>query len=145
MPKGTTHYHPKHEGALARDKIDAHAAYDLARAMAKKAGFRLHHVPPNSESCYFEHPSRPGFLLRLSMHRSKRSPIGLNSVVSRASFSSKTDHWSEFAVYCQMRHAIGDYFLRDPEPSRYKGKRGTWEHSNGDVQMVRSGADPASD
>ena len=41
--------------------------------------------------------------------------------------------YSEYSVYCMIRMAIGDYFLRDKTPSRYRGKRGTWENQEANL------------
>lgn len=116
---------------MSRDTLDHMVAYDLAREMVKKAGFRLHQVSMNSESCYFDHPGRPGVLLRASAHKNK-SRIGHSNVVAKVSISPRFHDWTEFSVFCAVRLAIGNYFLKDLKPSEYRGKRGTWETTDGE-------------
>ena len=120
--------HRSGDSELSRERIDNQTAYDLAIAIARKAGFTLASVSRLTEACYFTHLGRPDMLMRLSMHSSNRSPIGMNAVVARASFAAKNNHLSIFSVHNTMRFVIGDYFMRDPTPSRYRGKRGTWEN-----------------
>lgn len=132
-------YIPRDEGQLSREIIDNVEAHALGISYVKKAGFRLANVSMRSESCYYEHPARPGLLLRVSMHRGK-ARIGHNNVLAKISFSSRIPQWSEFAVYCAVRMAIGNYFLRDIKPSEYMGKRGTWEQSVRDKDV---GIEPA--
>lgn len=109
-------------------RIDHLTAYHLAIDLAKKAGFVLDHVSQKSESCYYYHPSRGRrFLLRLSAHKSKKSPIGFSNVVARASFPPTDQNCFEASVLKKMIQTIGLYFLADAKVSEYRGKRGTWE------------------
>jgi len=106
-------------------------AYHMAIELVKKAGFTLHHASIQTESCYYVHPARAPLLLRLSAHKSKHSPIGLNGVVARASFTKgeeKHGHHTPANVRNRVTWAIGQYFLNDPQETRYRGKRGTWEN-----------------
>lgn len=114
---------------MSRDTIDAVAAFELAISYAYKAGFTRAFISMKTESCYFTHPGRPGVLMRLSMHKNSKSPIGMAPVVARAAFAPKNSHLSEYMVWNTMRFVIGDYFLRPAPPSNYKGKRGTWEQA----------------
>lgn len=105
-------------------------AYHMAIELVKKAGFTLHHVSTQTESCYYLHPARAPLLMRLSAHKSKHSPIGLNGVVARASFTKgeeKHGSHSPTNVRNRVTWAIGQYFLNEPAETRYRGKRGTWE------------------
>lgn len=110
-------------------RIDHMTAYHLAIDLVKRAGFELAFVSQKSESCYYFHPSRSRErTLRLSAHKSKKSPIGMSNVCARASFTPKETTHTETNVYNKVAFAIGRYFLEEPPPSRYEGKRGTWEH-----------------
>lgn len=105
--------------------VDAHAR---ACEIIKAAGFEMVSVASNSESCYYAHPSRKPLLIRVSMHKSDRSPIGLRFVVARLTFTAKdTPYLSDALVLQRVRWAIGQYFTTEPRPSEYRGKRGTWE------------------
>jgi len=119
--------HRSADSERSRDPIDAVTAYDLARSIAREAGFTLAFVSQKTESCYFTHHGRPGVLMRLSMHKNSKSPMGQNNVVARAAFAPTNSHLSEYMVWNTMRFVIGDYFMRPVPQSRYKGKRGTWE------------------
>jgi hypothetical protein len=116
------------DSELSRDRIDAITAFDFAISLAYKAGFTRAFVSMKTESCYFTHAGRPDVLMRLSMHRNKKSPMGLGNVVARATFAPRNSHLSEYMVWNTMRFVIGDYFLRPVPASKYRGKRGTWEH-----------------
>lgn len=117
-------------------------AYHLGLALVKKAGFELAQVSKISETCYYTHPARRPYLLRVSTHTSKRGPMGLQSnTLARATFSRKDTHeFSEMHVNNVIAMAIGRYFIGDPKPSNYYGRKGTWEHS-----AVASGTQGASD
>jgi len=116
-------------------------AYHLALELVKKAGFEFSHAAMQTESCYYWHPARKPYLLRVSAHRSKHSPIGLNNVIARVSFTSGEDKHglhTEKNTLNRVTWAIGQYFLNDPRPSDYKGKKGTWgrcEHSQSDENV----------
>lgn len=104
-------------------------AYDLALSLMKRAGFVLDHVSRISETCYFHHPARKPLLLRASTHKSKKSPIGLNDVVARVTFTNKdTTHLNEKYVFDRVTWAIGQYFLADQKPTRYQRKHGELPH-----------------
>lgn len=114
-------------------RIDHITAFNLAIDLAKKAGFVFSHASRNSESCYYYHPARgKGYLLRLSTHKTKRSPIGLKGVVvAKASFSEGDLNCYEASVMKKMLPVIGRYFLSDNTMRReYKGLKGTWEKSD---------------
>lgn len=115
------------DSELSRDRIDAISAYDFAISLAYEAGFTRAFVSMKTESCYFTHAGRPGVLMRLSMHKNSRSPMGMNNVVARAAFAPTNSHLSKYMVWNTMRFVIGDYFLRPIPASKYRGKRGTWE------------------
>ncbi len=119
--------HRSADSELSRDPIDALTAFDFAISLAYQAGFNRSFVSMKTESCYFSHPGRDGVLMRLSMHRNKGSPMGMNNVVARATFAPSNSHLSKYYVWNAMRFVIGDYFMRPIPPSKYKGKRGTWE------------------
>lgn len=106
--------------------LDNVTYFNLAIELVKKAGFIIDHVAMNSETCYFRHPSiKKGRLLRVSTHRGHR-PIGHNGVVSKVTCSAKDMHLNNTTLENQVIYAIGRYFLTEPKPSEYKGKRGTW-------------------
>ena len=119
--------HRNSDSDRSRDPIDAVTAFDMAIKLVYEAGFTKAFVSMKTESCYFTHAGRPDVLMRLSMHKNSKSPMGLNNVVARASFVPKNSHLSEYSVWNTMRFVIGDYFLRPIPPSRYRGKRGTWK------------------
>lgn len=109
-------------------RIDNMTAYHLAIDLVKRAGFQFKNASLTSESCYYFHPGRgPDRLLRLSAHKSKKSPVGLSSVCARVSFTPNDPYHTEINVYNKVAFAIGRYFLEEPAPTRYYGKRGTWE------------------
>lgn len=117
-------------------RFDHMAAFNLAIELVKKAGFVLDHVAMQSETCYYRHPClKKGRLLRISTHRGK-GRIGHNGVVSKVTCGAKDMHLNPTSVENQVIHAIGRYFLTEPRPSEYRGRRGTWESiatlSNGD-------------
>lgn len=110
--------------------MDNLEAYDLAISLVKRAGFILDHVAMSSETCYFRHPAiKKGRLLRVSTHRGK-GRIGHNGVVSKVTCSQRDMHLNPTSVENKVIHAIGRYFLTEPRPSEYRGKRGTWENDN---------------
>jgi hypothetical protein len=112
-------------------RIDHLTAYHLAIDLVKRAGFQLFQAASVSESCYYFHPGRGrDRLLRLSAHKSKKAPIGLSNICARATFTPKDPYHTEINVYNKVAFAIGRYFLEEPPPSRYAGKRGTWEDQN---------------
>lgn len=111
-------------------QIDHLDAYHLAIELVKKAGFEFSHASMSTESCYYVHPARRPYLLRVSAHKTKHSPIGLNNVVARVSFTKgeeKHGIHTERNVLNRVTWAVGQYFLNEPAPTRYYGKRGTWE------------------
>ena len=108
-------------------QIDHITAYHLAIELVKRAGFVLDHVAMQSETCYYRHPSiKKGRLLRVSTHRGK-GRIGHNGVVSKVTCGAKDMHLNPRSVENQVIHAIGRYFLTEPKPFEYRGKRGIWE------------------
>lgn len=110
--------------------MDHAEAHHLALDLVKKAGFVLSTASSRSEACYYYHPARAPLLLRIATHSSKRAPMGLQGrIIAKATFSSRDTHpFSEAHVENVVAMAIGRYFITDPRPSEYKGKRGTWEH-----------------
>jgi len=109
--------------------MDYLEAYHMGLDLVKKAGFELHTVSAKSEACYYSHPMRKPLLLRVATHGSKHSPMGLRSTtVARATFSHKERHaFSEVHVRNVIAMAIGLYFIEEPRPSKYYGRKGTWE------------------
>lgn len=101
-------------------------AYHLALDLIKKAGFELHTASAKSEACYYFHPARKPYLLRIAQHRQKRPDIAHSMTVAKITFSTKHD-FSERYVRSGLALAIGRYFMDEPPPSRYYGKKGTWE------------------
>lgn len=109
-------------------RIDHLVAYHLAIDLVKRAGFQFAFAAMRTESCYYFHPGRGrDRLLRLSAHKSKHSPIGLNGICARASFSPKCKTHTETNVYNQVAFAIGRYFMEEPPPTKYLGKRCDWD------------------
>lgn len=110
------------------NRIDYLDAFHLATDMVKSAGFQFSHSSMQTETCYYCYPARHPLLLRISTHKSKKPPIGLNNVVARMTFTSNdTTHLNADLVESRVKWAIGEYFLASPRPTRYQGKRGTWE------------------
>ena len=116
----------RRDGERPLSRIDHLTAYHLAVDLVKKAGFRLVHASRSSESCYYNHPALPDRRLRLSTHKSSKSPIGHSGVCARLSFSPKDQTHSELNVYNKVAFAIGRYFLTEPLPSEYKGPKESW-------------------
>lgn len=107
-------------------RIDSMTAFNLAIELVKKAGFVLEHVAMRSETCYFRHPAiKKGRLLRVSTHRGK-GRIGQNGVVSKVTCGIRDMNLTATSVENHVIYAIGRYFLTEPKPSEYRGKRGTW-------------------
>lgn len=121
--------HRSADSELSRDPIDAITALEFAIKLAYQAGFTRAFISRKTESCYFKHQGRPGVLMRLSMHKNSKSPIGMDPVVARAAFAPTNSHLSLYMVWNTMRFVIGDYFLRPAKPSSYRGRRGTWENN----------------
>lgn len=103
-------------------------AHHMALDLVKKAGFILHTSSGVSEACYYYHPARRPLLLRIATHAFKGGPIGLRGlVVAKATYSRKELHpFSEAHVNNVLAMAIGRYFLGEPKPANYYGKKGTW-------------------
>lgn len=117
----------RHMNGVLVPRLDHVSAREHAAALLKKAGFRLHQVSQRSTSAYYVHPAREPYLLRVSDHPSKRDIMGLPNTVSRLTISPKNQYLTEVHVENLVVNAIGRYFLSDPKPTRYYGKRGTWE------------------
>lgn len=107
----------------------------LAGDRLRRAGFVVAHVSMRSEAVYFRHPPLDK-LLRVSAHKQKHGPIGMDGVVAKLTFSpgrrsADRRHLirTESAIDQMIWTAIGQYFDREPAPSEYQGKRGTWEHA----------------
>ena len=127
--------------------MDYLEAYHLAQRLIKKAGFRLATVSGRSEACYYTHPFREPLLLRLATHPQKKGLIGLRSTtVARLTFSPRDpSDFTDQHVHNLLSMAIGRYFLDDPKPSDYFGRKGTWEQNvtaNSDDERERTGANP---
>ncbi|SRR5229473_120598 len=117
----------RHLNGVLVPKLDHVAAREHASALLKKAGFRLHQVSQSSTSVYYLHPAREPYLLRVSDHPSKHDVIGLPNTVARLTISPKDQYLTEMHVQNLVTMAIGRYFLGEPKPSRYYGKKGSWE------------------
>jgi hypothetical protein len=100
----------------------------------KAAGFEVVTVSMKTEAVYFRLPGRHG-VLRVSAHQAKKGFIGLDYIAARLTFHGNrfdghtTLHCSPEKIDTMIALAIGQYVLRSatPQPSRYQGKRGTWE------------------
>lgn len=109
-------------------------AHGRAIEALKSIGFQLRAVSQKSEACYFALPGRSA-VLRVATHRYKKSAIGLGPVVATLTFTDRGQRMpghirlSEVAFENRLYLAVGQYLFRcqNPPPSRYKGKRGTWE------------------
>lgn len=119
--------------------MDYLEAYHLALDLVKKAGFELHTASAQSEACYYVHPGRRPYLLRIAQHSQKRLPVGLSMTVSKVTFATSHD-FSERYVRSALALAIGRYFMDEPKPSRYYGKKGTWECAS--TQSAESAGKP---
>lgn len=117
-------------------------AYHLALDLIKKAGFELHTVSARSEACYYFHPARKPYLLRIAQHRKSKSNIGLSNTVAKVTFSTKHDFSNQY-VRSALALAIGRYFMDDPKPSEYYGKKGTWEHHLGHATVSYAAEAPS--
>lgn len=104
-------------------RINNMVAHDMAIRLMRKAGFELHCVSRVTETCYYYHPSTPEKLIRVSTHRSKHSPRGINDPVSRVTFTPKDELLTETVVRNRVIAAIGLYFISDMKPSRYDGPK----------------------
>ena len=126
-------------------KIDNLTAYHLAIELVKRAGFQFAFASMRSESCYYFHQGRGrDRLIRLSTHKSKHSPVGLNNVCARVSFTPGDPYHTEVNVYNKIAFAIGRYFMEEPPTSVYKGKKGTWEQAD-DGRSVNRGIISSND
>lgn len=112
-------------------------AYHLALDMIKAAGFTFVVASSKSEACYYSHPARHPLLLRIGMHKQKHELMGLKGrVLAKCTFSPKDPTpWTEGHVRHRLAMAIGLYFLVEPKPIVYHGKRGTWEHQDSPVNL----------
>jgi hypothetical protein len=117
----------KHKNGAVVPKLDHVTAREHAVALLKKAGFILHQVSQCSTTVYYLHPARTPYLLRVADHRSKRDIIGQPNTVARLTISPKDQYLTELHIENLVATAIGRYFLNEPKPTRYYGKRGTWE------------------
>lgn len=107
--------------------IDADTAQAIATDLVKRAGFVLNHAATTSESCYYYHPAiGKKRLLRVSTHRGG-GRIGQVGVVAKVTCGRRDTSLTTRSVEIKVIHAIGTYFLTEPKPSEYRGKRGTWE------------------
>lgn len=119
----------RHRNGELVPKLDQVSAREHACTLLRKAGFVLHQVSQSSTSAYYLHPARSPYLLRVSDHPSKRDNIGMPNTVARLTISPKDQYLSEYHVENLTAMAIGLYFLGEPRPNRYYGKKGTWESS----------------
>jgi hypothetical protein len=110
-------------------------AVSRAGEILKAAGFELQKVSMKSEACYYGLPGRHGSL-RVSTHRNRRGTIGNDTTIATLTFHGNGIVGEPGFMICseeKFQHmlvvAIGQYWLRSaqPKPSRYQGKRGTWE------------------
>ena len=117
----------RHRNGLLVPRLDYIAARDHATLLLKKAGFALHQASQSSASTYYIHPARAPYLLRVSDHPSKGQVIGLPNTVAKLTISPKDKYLTTHHIENLVVMAIGRYFLGEPKPSRYFGKKGTWE------------------
>jgi hypothetical protein len=109
--------------------LDNREAFHYALELVKKAGFTLVTASSKTEACYFVHPQRDPYQLRIAMHKRKRAPVGMTPILSKVTILPSDRHgYSEEHTENLVAMAIGRYFLADPKPSEYYGKRGTWEN-----------------
>lgn len=120
----------RHLNGVLVPRLDHVAAREHAVALLKKAGFQLHQVSQSSTSAYYLHSARAPLLLRISDHQSKHDVMGLANTVARLTISPNDRYLSEHHVFNLVVNSIGRYFLGEPRPSRYYGKKGTWEQPN---------------
>src|SRR5580693_7611017 len=117
----------RHKNGEIVPKLDHVAAREHACALLRKAGFAVHQVSQSSTSVYYFHAARAPYLLRVSDHPSKGDVMGMPYTVARLTISLKDQYLSQHHVENLVTMAIGRYFLGEPKPSRYYGKKGTWE------------------
>ncbi len=108
-------------------RIDHIAAHDIAVGLLKEAGFIVDHVATKTETVYMAHPSSPTKFIRVSTHRFKGSPIGLNGVAANLTLSRRDPYHTPTNVRNKVLFAIGHYFLGQARTSEYRGPKGTWE------------------
>ncbi len=100
--------------------LTALEAFETAYVLLEKAGFRLDHRSKTTESVYWEHPSRPGRFLRLSMHKASLMCGDAASMDAKATFTPKTfmpgNGYSATHVHYVLAAAIGRYFLAPAYP-----------------------------
>ena len=118
----------RHRNGELVPRLDHIAAREHAATLLRKAGFILHQTSLNSTSTYYLHPAREPYLLRVADHPSKGQVIGLPNTVAKLTISPKDKYLTECHVENLVVMAIGRYFLSDPKPSRYFGRKGTWEN-----------------
>jgi hypothetical protein len=120
----------RHRNGVLVPRLDHIEAREHAATLLRKAGFALHQVSQRSTSTYFFHVARAPYLLRVADHPSKHDTIGLPYTVARLTLSPKDKYLTECHVENLVVMAIGRYFLSNPKPSRYYGKKGTWENQS---------------
>lgn len=107
-------------------RIDRYQALQIASDLLKHAGFALYKPSRSTESCYYHHSARAGFLLRLSAHKANKGPIGVEPVLVNCSFTEHDEKHllTQTVVKNRVIWAIGYYFLADPKQSKYKWSEG---------------------
>lgn len=128
-----------------RAKVNPTHRYDplelctLAGERLKKMGFSVANVSMRSEAVYYRFPGRAG-LLRVSAHRVHmgHGTIGHSNTIAQITFAVGRKAYrrgerhfirTAGAIDHMIWLAVGQYFEREPKPSRYLGKRGTWEEA----------------
>lgn len=101
-----------------------HAAEKL-----RAAGFVLNYISMKSEACYYEHPARKGYVIRVAAHRYSRTedkllPHHIGKMIACITFApgcfnNIPKSWE--AIDAVIYKAVGQYFIKDL-PSRLRQK-----------------------
>ena len=102
---------------------------EYAADKLRAAGFTLNYTSMKSEACYYEHPARKGYTIRIAAHRYGRTedkmlPHHAGKTIAcitfaPGSFSEIPKSWD--AIDTIIYKAVGQYFVKDL-PTRLRDK-----------------------
>lgn len=94
---------------------------EYAAEKLRKAGFVLNYTSMKSEACYYEHPARKGYCIRIAAHRfsgaeNRALPCDIAKTLvsitfSPGCFSEAPKSWD--AIDTIIYKAVGEYFVKD--------------------------------
>lgn len=114
------------ENELKIDLCLQYCNYTAERLL--QAGFVLRYASMKSEACYYEHPARKGFAVRVAIHSFGRTdqrnlpsdfPITMASITfNPKSFKVTPRSWE--AIDKIIYHEVGKYFINQTIPERVR-------------------------